>query len=65
MQSIIYIEWINNKVLLYSTGNSIEYPLINQTGKVYEKEYIDIYVYVNHFAEQQKLIQYYESTILQ
>ena len=53
------------KVLLYSTGNSIEYPLINQTGKEYEKEYIDIYVYVNHFAEQQKLIQYYESTILQ
>ena len=24
-----YIKWINNKVLLYSTGNYIQYPTIN------------------------------------
>ena len=35
-----YIEWINNKVLLYSTGNYIQYPVINHNGKEYEKEYI-------------------------
>ena len=25
---LFYIEWINNKVLLYSTGNFIQYPMI-------------------------------------
>ena len=28
----LYIEWINNKVLLYSTGNYIQYPVINHNG---------------------------------
>ena len=37
-----YIEWINNKVLLYSTGNYIQYPVINHNGKEYEKECIYI-----------------------
>ena len=31
-----------NKVLLYSTGNYIQYPVIFQNGKEYEKEYIYI-----------------------
>ena len=26
---LLYIEWINNKVLLYSTGNYVQYPVIN------------------------------------
>ena len=25
---LLYIEWINNKVLLYSTDNYIQYPMI-------------------------------------
>ena len=37
---LLYIEWINNKVLLYSTGNCIQYPVINHNGKEYEEEYI-------------------------
>ena len=41
----LYIEWIN-KVLLYSTGNYIQYPVINLNGKEYEKEYIYIYIYI-------------------
>ena len=36
----IYIEWINNKTLLYSMGNNSQYPIINHKGKEYEKEYI-------------------------
>ena len=28
----LYTEWINNKALLYSTGNSIQYPVINHNG---------------------------------
>ena len=39
----VYIERINNKVLLYSTGNYIQYPVINHNGKEYEKGYIYIY----------------------
>ena len=43
---LLYIEWINNKVLLYRTGSCIQYPVMNHNGKEYEKEYIYIYVCV-------------------
>ena len=38
---LLYIRWINNKILLYRTRNYIQYPMINQNGKEYEK---DIYI---------------------
>ena len=41
---LLYIEWINNGVLLYSTGNYIQYPIINHNGKEYEKECMDMYM---------------------
>ena len=31
----LYIEWINNEVLLYSTENYTRYPMINHHGKKY------------------------------
>ena len=37
---LLHTGWINNKVLLYSTGSSIQYPVINHHGKEYRKEYI-------------------------
>ena len=51
---LVCIEWINNKGLLYSTGNYIRYSVI----------YIYIYK-LNHFVVQQKLTQHRKSTILQ
>ena len=30
---VVYAGWINNNVLLYSTGNYIQYPVINHNGK--------------------------------
>ena len=30
---LLYREWINNKVLLYITGDYIQYPMINYTRK--------------------------------
>ena len=39
---LLYMEWINNKVLLYSTGNCIQYPVINHNGKEYKKECVYI-----------------------
>ena len=41
---LLYIEWIN-KVLLYSTGNYIQYPVINHNGKEYTYMYI-IYIFI-------------------
>ena len=35
-------ECVNNKVLQYSTGNSIQYPVINHSGKEYEKECVSL-----------------------
>ena len=41
---LFYIEWVNKKVLLYSTGNYIQYPVINHSGKEDEKEYICLHI---------------------
>ena len=41
---LLYVELINNKVLLYSSGTYIQYLVINHNGKEYEKEYIYMYV---------------------
>ena len=30
---LLYLEWINNKVLLYSTENDIQYSMKNYNGK--------------------------------
>ena len=40
---LLHIEWIN-KILLYNTGNYIQYPVVNHDGKEYEKECIYMYV---------------------
>ena len=32
---LVYMEWINNKVLPYGTENCIQYPVINYNGKEY------------------------------
>ena len=37
--NLLYIEWIN-KILLYSTGNCIQYSLINHSEKECEKKCI-------------------------
>ena len=41
---LVYIKRINNKVLLYSTGNHIQNPVINHNGKENEKEYVFTYI---------------------
>ena len=42
---LLYREWINNTVLLYSTGNHIQHPVINYIGKDYEKEHLYLYIF--------------------
>ena len=35
---LLYIEWINNKILLYSTGSHIQYLVTNHNGKKIKKK---------------------------
>ena len=42
-RKLLYREWVNNKVLLYSTRNYIQYPVINPSGREYKK---NVYMYV-------------------
>ena len=37
MYTLLYIKYINNKDLLYSTGNSTQYSVITYMGKESEK----------------------------
>ena len=46
---LLYIEWINNKVLLYSTVNYIQYLVIYHDGKEDEKKYVYIYIYTHTY----------------
>ena len=41
---LLHTGWVNNKVLLYSTGNYIQYLVINHNGKRYKKEYMCVCV---------------------
>ena len=36
---LLYIGWISSKVLLYGTGNYIQYPMISHNRKEYIKKY--------------------------
>ena len=40
---LLYIEWVDNKVLLYRTENYIQYPVVNYNGKNIKQR---MYVYV-------------------
>jgi len=42
---LLHLGRTNNKGLLHSTGNYIQYPVINHNGKEYEKEYENTHVY--------------------
>ena len=47
ISKLAYIGCVNNKALLYSTGNYIQFPVINPNGKEYEKEKKNIYIYTH------------------
>ena len=49
---LVHRGWIKNNVLLYITGNYIQYSVINLMEKSMKK---NIYIYNCHFAAQQKL----------
>ena len=42
---LLYVGWINNRVLLHSTGNNSQYSVMNHKGKEYESMYINSTAY--------------------
>ena len=60
--TLLHWEWINAKVLLYSAGNYIQYPVIMENRKRMQNR---ICVKLSYFAVQWILAQPYKSTILQ
>ena len=41
---VLYTGWKNHKVLLYDTGNYIQYLIISHNGKEYEKKNVHVYI---------------------
>ena len=62
--TLIYIKQVIDKDLLYSTGNSTQYSVITYMGKESEKEWIYVYVQLNHLAVHLKLTQHCKSARL-
>ena len=42
--TLLYLKWITNKDLLYSTGNSVQCYVAAWTGEEFEGERIQVYV---------------------
>ena len=40
---LLCIEWINIQVLLYSTGNYIQYPMVYRNGEEYDRQCVCVY----------------------
>ena len=57
------VGWTGIYIYLYIL-DTIQHPMINYNGKEHKKEYMYIYIFMNHFAVQQKLT-HCQSTILQ
>ena len=43
---LLYIEWINNRIQPYDTGDHIQYAVIKHNGKQYLFKRIYIYIYI-------------------
>ena len=50
--TLLFVKQINNKVLLYSTGNYIEYPIIICNGNEYDKEDIQMKTALHQIPKQ-------------
>ena len=55
MYILLYLKWMTNKVLQYSTGNFAQYYLAAWMGGEFGGEWIHVYVWLNPFAVHLKL----------
>ena len=56
---LLYLRWIINKDLLYSTGNSAQYYVAAWRGGEFAEELIPISVWLSSFAIHLKLSQHF------
>ena len=45
MYMLLYLKWITNKDLLYSTGNSAQYYVAAWMGREFEGDWIHMHIY--------------------
>ena len=57
MYTLLYLKWITNKDLLYSTGNSAQYYVAAWVGGEFGGEWVCIYVWLSLFFVHLKLLQ--------
>ena len=58
MYALLYLKWITNKVLLYSTWNSAQCCVAAWMGREFGGEWIHIHVWLSPFAVHLKLSQH-------
>ena len=55
-QQLLYLKWITNRDLLYSTGNSAQCNVAAWMGGEFGGEWIHVYVWLSSFAVHLKLL---------
>ena len=63
MYTLLYLKWVTNKVLLYSTWNSAQCYVAAGMGGEFGQKWIHIYVWLNPFIGHLKLSQHCQSAI--
>ena len=57
MYTLLYLKWVNNRDLLYSTWNSAQCYVASWMGEEFGGEWIHVYVWLSPFAVHLKLSQ--------
>ena len=57
MYTVLYLKWITNKDLLYTTGNSAQCYMAAWMGRV-QGEWVQVYVWLSLLAVHLKLSQH-------
>ena len=55
MYTLLYLKWIANKDLLYSTGNSVQCYVAAWIGRAFGREWIHVYAWLSPFGVYLKL----------
>ena len=58
MYTLLYLKWISNRILQYTTGNSAGCHVASWMGGEFGGEWIHVYVWLSPFAAYLKLSQH-------
>ena len=59
MYTLLYLKWVANKDLLYSTWNSAQFYVATWMGGEFGGEWIHVYAWLSPFVVHLKLLQHY------